>query len=417
MNQARRIKAFAITFLTELNFYTKNSMDLYEIRNGQIATRLYIFILISALTILSVYTLSDEQIHQMNIVAPSLQNYMDISAKIGKDNIVCPCDEVSISYSSFMNTKLIFHPICSSQFIEQSWFEFLKSFENNYNRAAEFSVNAFYQFQFVAHLCELARTTFSDALEQFYQTKWVTSKMLSKSVVEPAALELIRTQLSTTINTFRRATDLALLVPKYQSISSFLSTFQLDRYIDLNGLEFPSQNMDISSYCMCQYSFNCKIYVRVSIPSDSIYYDIDGFVVKNLLTGCSFLKTFMASSIDCFFNQTCLDILQSFANYTGRFRALTLNTTYAPSSTFQTIVDQMFIDTWYQEFDYSGFYNACHPASCSYTVIERKSVAQLFVVIIGTFGGLNTGLNLVIPHLVRFLRNKRRKRQTLTVRS
>ena len=41
---------------------------------------------------------------------------------------------------------------------------------------------------------------------------------------------------------------------------------------------------------------------------------MDGFVVPNLLGGCSFMNTFMASSLDCLFSQNCLDIVRSFKN-------------------------------------------------------------------------------------------------------
>lgn len=221
MNTVRRIKIATATFLRELNFYTKNSTDPFEIRNGCLSTRLYIIILMVVLVTLSIYTLSDEQIRQIVVIAPTLKTFMDMGSKFGKDNLFCPCNEVSIGYNSFMAIELVFHPVCSSHFIEESWFDFLKPFETLFSRPAEFSVNAFYQFQFVAQLCKLAKSTNDDALQQFYQTKWVTSKMIPQEVVEPAAMELIRTQISTTINTFRRSANFGLLIPKYQALSSF----------------------------------------------------------------------------------------------------------------------------------------------------------------------------------------------------
>jgi hypothetical protein len=111
--EARRV---LYIYLNELNFYTADSRDDHEIRNDRIST----------LAILTTYTLSSYEPRTTVIVNPSLLVYEEIRAKFGSDQLSCPCDEMFIDYGLFSSVEPIFHPICSSVFIEKAWFDFCR---------------------------------------------------------------------------------------------------------------------------------------------------------------------------------------------------------------------------------------------------------------------------------------------------
>ena len=175
MNRVRRVGTALFRFGKELNFYTANSTDQHEMQNGRIATRLYIILLFGSLTILTTYILSSYETHNIVITNPTLQVYEEINRKIEADKLACPCSKISINYGSFVSVR----PTFSSDLCHPCFLINLGSISN---------------------LCQLARDTVNDARSQFYQSKWITAKMIPQDILQPGVTAIVLAQTSTTIN-------------------------------------------------------------------------------------------------------------------------------------------------------------------------------------------------------------------------
>jgi hypothetical protein len=101
--------------------------------------------------------------------------------------------------------------------------------------------------------------------------------------------------------------------------------------------------------CSCDREPYCKTHL-VILPESNDYGNSTGmFLIPHLLTGCDFVNTLMASTLDCFFNQSCLDRIQNTRIWTTKYIALRPSLSFLSNTTIQTIVDQMFIETWYTQ--------------------------------------------------------------------
>ena len=84
---------------------------------------------------------------------------------------------------------------------------------------------------------------------------------------------------------------------------------------------------------------------------------------------------------------------------------------YSNNSTVQDLVDQLMIDTWNSSTMYNQYYNECQPAQCTYSYETRNDLVFIITTLIGLVGGLTTSLKIVIPRLVKLIRDFLLKRR------
>jgi hypothetical protein len=98
-------------------------------------------ILISALIILALYRTISSYTFSKRIKNPSQVTFERLYSQYG--NILnCPCNQIAMDYSEFVQIEFTFHPLCSSDFLTQAWF-------NNVFTTANLTYSNF-------HLTELA---------------------------------------------------------------------------------------------------------------------------------------------------------------------------------------------------------------------------------------------------------------------
>ena len=115
-----KIKDFVIT----LNLYKdpeKQSVD--DIRQQRISTRLFIVLMIIALSVLVLYTSLVIVTKTVTIKQPTVNVYTELQTKYSQ-TIVCPCTQISINYEKFISFHPTFHQICSSDFVTEQWINY-----------------------------------------------------------------------------------------------------------------------------------------------------------------------------------------------------------------------------------------------------------------------------------------------------
>lgn len=86
-------------------------------------------------------------------------------------------------------------------------------------------------------------------------------------------------------------------------------------------------------------------------------------------------------------------------NITSRFQ---------PNSTIADIVYALAIEDWNEKIDYELYYNRCNPINCFYTVTKKFNIPTVLTTVIGLVGGLSVILRILIPPIIKFLRQYRR---------
>ena len=138
--------------------------------------------------------------------------------------------------------------------------------------------------------------------------------------------------------------------------------------------------------------------------------------IPGLVFSCLIVDSLLASSLQCFYNASCIRMLiewRSFeiSNNASLSRLLNLTalnsmieSRFSPETTLDQIVSQLFIEDWSNSTNFTAYYEQCAPNECTYTYQERFSIPYLISTIFGILGGLSVALRILIPSIVKLLR-------------
>jgi hypothetical protein len=127
------------------------------------------------------------------------------------------------------------------------------------------------------------------------------------------------------------------------------------------------------------------------------------------MAGCYAVESLLQSTLECLFDQVCVDnLLQFFAKTnTSDIDILLINQTrFHPKTLIETLVNELFIEQWLTTSSFSAYYNQCFPIACTYTFVQRNSIAYGLTTLIGLYGGLTVILRFCVPHVIQWWRNR-----------
>ncbi|CAF4201640.1 unnamed protein product [Rotaria sp. Silwood2] len=142
----------------------------------------------------------------------------------------------------------------------------------------------------------------------------------------------------------------------------------------------------------------------------SSYFVSDDFIkllwgteLYSLVLGCLPIYGLRLSTLECLYNSTCL---QKLFNLTNRIEDIpssldiSIYTRFSPVSsiTIGTLIDELFIEVWQNESNYSNYFSICAPLTCRYTYAKRNDVLYILTTFLGLYGGLTVGLKFMVWH-------------------
>ncbi|CAF0808012.1 unnamed protein product [Adineta steineri] len=285
----------------------------------------------------------------------------------------------------------------------------------------DFRLMAMSQFQILTLLCQTAAWTISNNLNQFLAQQMVTSQAVSREVFEAQVVALVEQMQTTTIANVKYIDQLVSLIIFNSGLMSALNTNSYfiystssSNYYITHGGYLVSNYIDTDpyspnyTYCECVVTSNCTYqagYYRYSYRSfyaiAYMPYTPPMFIVPGMLVGCLPHDSMLQSTLECFYNRSCLDLI-------GISQAITPLNATAPSqfrvnTTVNTLFEQLFVETWQNSSNFTRYYNACHPEACSYTYTQRGNFLYAMTMLLSLIGGLTTVLGILVPLLVKFI--------------
>lgn len=166
---------------------------------------------------------------------------------------------------------------------------------------------------------------------------------------------------------------------------------------------------DFRGNCDCERSMDCLF--QMVINDRDLYYRLSDiyYQVPNFYTGCYPIRALLYSSLSCFFDIDCLEIITSaYVSYEALPSSIQLlNTSQlilsTSSTSVLTLTDRLFVEQWDSQVNYSGFYSSCSPLACTYSYIDRPSSLYIFSEALSLIGGLAAVLSILVPTAVRFI--------------
>ena len=421
-----RIKTFNL-------FPSDNKEDIEEEKVGIISTRLYLLFILIGLIILGIYTSLVERTYTYTSPFPSIIEYKRLRS-IHSSTLVCSCSRFSMSYGRIMSISPRYHPICSSEFIEKSWFSYFDLTETNLNTTffmgRDFRISGLAFFNIMRYLCQTANETIENGIRSFYSRRLVTVNVLpTKQFNDQTKIRLKQFEQETKASfvnlpeLLRSSFHINHLVTNLLTSAAFSMTFD-NQTFKWTPIFYP-QDIHNSS-CSCAFSSQCVRPQGFYLQNDgtSLYPKI---IIPGLVLGCYTIDSILLSNLQCLFDKQCLKLLLNMHQFDaiGTLKPLdnrTLqikplrkeNTRFPPNTTISSIVSQIFVEDWGTNKNFTAYYERCAPKECTYTVPRRFDWTNLITIMLGFYSGLSVILDIILPDSVRFIRRKWKKRQPNT---
>ena len=392
-----------------LNLFDSESNEIHTIQRERLSTRLYVLLLfITILTIITYTVLPLETVGRIDST-PSQIQYEKLLAS-GFNALQCPCTHISVVHKQFVTVNTTYHQVCSSDFVKEPWLDYLfaDSYWYNYERS-DIRVRGTAYFAFLSTLCTLSQTIITNAVEQFLMEEFVGARVMPESEFL-TQMSIITEQFETT--TPARFSRGLQLVRDVMHGNTFVSGYFLNWYwwVEFNreSMSFPTNAVTMKDGCSCGTRSDCTEPGGIHLS----FSDTQSFQMPGLNVGCSVVETTLRSTLECLYNQTCINLLQHYAatvpvvlNNTQNVAAMnpTLPSRFRTNVVVQTMVDALFVDQWHINVTYSSFYNKCAPAYCSYTFEKHNNFLYIISRILGLYGGLTVSLHFIVPYIMKLL--------------
>jgi hypothetical protein len=401
-------------YLRTINVFsdTPPSTDELDIQNERIATKLYFILLVLSTSVLITYTSLIDVTKTTDDNSPTLAQYSYLYSK-HSETLICPCKNISIKYDEFFQINYTLHEVCSSIFVSNDWIAHLAGHLDKREFAPDdFRSLGTYTFQALKLFCQSSKKTISDSLTRFYSNEYATLSVTSEELFQSQSHLLMDQFISSTINDF--LLSLQIIQDTTQANALY---FASQRHFML--LKDPETRTVISllrKYNDCDCSSAEKCVQQSGIKADS--HSISLFDVPGQYAGCSTIKALLQSTLECFYNQTCINTLQLYMENPASVNATALDLSllirHNESSTIQELVNHLMIEDWNLSSVYENFYKECQPIKCTYIHVTKNDEIYIVTTVFGLIGGLITVLKFVTPRLVKITRGYSRSRRLET---
>ena len=416
-------------YILELNLFSRPPLPNIEESNYQhhtdrIATRVFLILLFFILFIFLLATVLIPQPVEVIVQRPSKIEFESLPT-----DAICPCSQVSLSYSKFLFSHPSFHQVCSSDFVSLRWISSLyfdgelKSFRNG-----DFRATAFAFFQILASFCRLSNSIVNQSLARLNSDVFISSYAVSSNNLNAQAFAYVEQFQFDAPKSFQ--TQIQLMNSFFLG-SLFLNGLQTGIlpivywYLDQETTIFSSRRTPNSlkqedgTLCNCFASFSCEGYTS-SIYSTNISIADPMVVIPGLRQSCMPLDACLHSTLECFFNQSCVDTITSFLLTNLSFAALIEPISnnqkwFRKNSTIESIIGQLMIEDWNFNVVYEAYFDQCAPFSCTYLLMAHPGFFSVIGTLLHLIAGLCTVTSIAVSMAVRLIRKRQQKKTEIII--
>ncbi|CAF4115857.1 unnamed protein product, partial [Adineta steineri] len=351
---------------------------------------------------------------------PSLTKYKQLQS-VYPDTLICPCANTTMPYKTFVSLSPIFHQVCSSDLISESWLSLLSNsapadvtFGTWISKAAQY-------FGLLSSICRLANLTATDNIRDFFARTFVTSYVLIETdfnIQVNTTVKQLTESIVISFNLFNIMTRLFIQTDQPIIVSpNSQFTFRFNT-ISKNHSENIICQCDIDPSCHGPIPFAIETTIgRVPLPGIHFGQYPTDYVAPGLVDACYTIDLLLLSTLQCFYtNSDCIHELFYYINKTYPASANNPNlyahpliynqtsTRFPPNTSVSSIVEEMMIEKWNTSLSFSDYYKACAPTYCTYTQIKHaETFSELLVTLISTIGGLVIVLRLITFQFVKII--------------
>lgn len=366
----------------------------------------------SSLAIFGFKALVSVQTKSIVVSNPSGEVYNSLITK-NMTTLRCTCSQPFIPYSSFIQITPRFHQLCSSKFVSPLWHGHL---EPNFFKSYSWAKTSQSYFQLLALFCSIAQSTISATYRTFSNNKLVSSKVISEPLLRAQAQAAVDNYISNIRTEFLRSFSMLRTTLYMNQFASGLGdnvkfTVTLEGTINVDegvlAIPDPRHPYSYTSSCECiALGVKCGLFQNFYNSSR----DKHPVTITSLITRCFPLDSVLTSTLECWFDQDCLNLVLSnmvISNDSEMTNVKHLNSNitsrFEINSTVESIVNEFFIENWTVIISYENFYKTCASTSCSYNIDERFDFYIIIPILLSAYSVISKCLYIFIPLIIRFI--------------
>ncbi|UJR34644.1 hypothetical protein I4U23_027421 [Adineta vaga] len=397
------------------------------LKHQKYSTWLYTFLLIISSYVLFYTTLIKPQ--SRTIIHSNITRHIfDELYLKHKETLSCRCSTIIIPYQDFVLDTVIFHPVCSSEFVKQQWINALYFINASTYHINDFRTTAKSQFELLTSFCSFSQDAIVQNQIDLRNNELVTIYLLTDIQVQSeidAKGELFINNLSTRIISFLNY--LKLTTQTNHLITALNTNFQItiesnpfseNILIRCEQVRFMSKFdfKNISNVMSCGVNNPTSPVSFLNSSNDNIFdvffgrdeYNSGTKQVNGFFSGCTPLEALLRSSLDCLYNIKCLELLLNYFPNLNSIH-LDLNNSVLTSLVENHSVNDHFRDLFVKErsitINYSKYFDHCSPSLCTYTTTDRTDISSAITLFISLYGGLVIILRFMVPSLIHSVMN------------
>lgn len=254
--------------------------------------------------------------------------------------------------------------------------------------------------QFLQQLCQLSIQSVNSSIGQFLSSLFITNQLLSEESFNDRLLSLIEQMKSNAPMTFNQFLTLVQNINHGNAIvSSYGTNYKYTAPRNTGSASTAYTEALVYNGCSCGLYMNCTTQANFIEKNSSKTYSLQGLKI-----GCTPSESFRASTLACFYNQSCLNLIRQYTNYSGEIAPL-LNTgnQFAVTMSIGNLLKELFVEDWNITRNYPSYFERCAPLMCSHTHAERFSFLHTIALLLSFQGGLTIVLKWICPQIVRML--------------
>lgn len=149
------------------------------------------------------------------------------------------------------------------------------------------------------------------------------------------------------------------------------------------------------------------------VPTDRTTLTLNGFY-----SGYSSLESLLISSLRCFYEIHCLQILQRYSSSKINVSILTLSSTdqFNENSTVMQMLRQLFVNHWNLNVSYDLYFAECAPMRCSYKYSHSLDFVYILTTLLAFYSGLTIILELLVPLAMKYWHFRKNNRDNLKMK-
>ena len=279
----------------------------------------------------------------------------------------------------------------------------------------------FTHLQYLDGLCQISNQSSYDTINQFLSSLWVTPYLLAPSSFHEHVDSLIDWTKSEAPDRFLRMLSILRTINHENRIISGYGT----------NFDYVANPYDVSVRLTRTeaiiYDNNCSCYHYANCTSPAQFYNgnsTEKVFVKGFKVGCTPSESFLISTLECFYDLSCINLIdEHFYNTNASHDDHTStplrlgSSRFAANATIADLSSQLFIEHWSTESSFELYFAQCAPYRCSYTYVQKVNSLDTITLVFGIYGGLTIVLKWICPIVIQFFftLSERRKRRIQAV--